>query len=463
MKKIYPLLVALVVFMFPFATYAAVNVTLRNDSTEAATGSVSIGIDTETDTLEKISLPIKYSGGLVLTDVTDGDVGCSDLNYIESQDSQDTIIVTCELDTPAALDGILANILFTSTGEPISFELIESEELDLGTLSLGDVVNFAQEASLTETPVTEDGATEQPLNEDLMVTTGTPTDSEKNNLLSSITEYLPYILIAGSVILLISIVVILLSKKKGPKTPKAPKIKKEKKGKLQQTTPIIENKEENQHSLKDMVNSAKSAPDQIAPEKTVSPQEQAPAPIPMSQATSQPSVQPTYTPPQQTTPITPNASQEEDLQEILQRESSVPTAMGDNTPTEIPQTEAPGVQEPNQEVPFSTGFAIPQQTNPESIMPEISQPQASPITGTQAPQEENPIQQPGVDQNLQENINGQINQINGGVIPTQEPPMETAQQPTQQEPQPQMPPIALQQNSNTDNTPEEMPPVPPTM
>jgi hypothetical protein len=145
--------------------------------------------------------------------------------------------------------------------------------------------------------------------------------------------------------------------------------------------------------------------------------------------------------------------------------------MGDNTPQGVPQTETPQAPQPNQGVPFSTGFSAPQQQDaPENIMPEAPQPQVnateemSPMTSAPESVVANPMQQTEAPQDLQESVNGQINQINGGVVPTQQPPMETtAQQPPQQESQPQMPPITLQQNPGTDNTPEEMPPVPPTM
>ena len=453
MKKLFSILVASAILMFPFATYAAVNITLR----EADTGSVAIGIDTETDTLESVVLPISYSEGVEITDVTEGDVTCSELSYEESQDTPNTLIVICTLDSATALDGVLGNITYNSTGDtPATFEVAESDELDLGTLTLGQTVSFEQtstgstaedvtttgdELPTTETPTTE---------EDLMVTTGETAETATNgNLLSSITEYLPYILIAGSVILLISIVVILLGKKDGSKQPKE---KKGKKGDPTQVSPVMGGEQQSERSLKDMVNNPDSAPTQTAP---------IPSPTPMSQNTPQTPAQPTYTSPQQSVPPISSASQEEDLQEILQRESSIPTAMGDNTPQEMPQAETPQAPQTNQGVPFSTGFSAPQQDGPENIMPEAPQPitnptqEMSPVTSVPETETTNPIQQPGTTQNLQENVNGQISQINGGVIPTQ--------QPTQQESQPQMPPITLQQNPNTDNTPEEMPPVPPTM
>lgn len=452
MKKLFALFIASGIFMFPLAAYAAVNITLR----EADTGSVAIDIDTETDTLESISLPISYSEGVEITDVTEGDVTCSELVYTESQDNPNTIVITCTLDSATALDGIIANISFTSTGDtPVTFEVVESDELDLGTLTLGQAVNLEQTSADTITDdVTTTGedlptTTETPTtNEDLMVTAEEPTTTTEGSLLNSITEYLPYILIAGSVILLISIVVILLGKNKGPKEPK---VKKDKKGEQKEMPPVMGEEQQSERSLKDMVNNPESAP----------------TPTPMSQNAPQQQAQPTYTPPQQSTPIISSASQEEDLQEILQRESSVPTAMGDNAPQETPEA-----SQFNQEVPFSTGFSAPQQQEgPENIMPEAPQPQTTPTQEfnpvTSAPETEvaNPMQQPSTAQDLQENVNGYINQINGGVIPTQQPPMGTTtpQQPTQPESQPQMPPITLQQNPSTDNTPEEMPPVPPTM
>lgn len=456
MKKIYSLLVASAIFMFPFATYAAVNITLR----EADTGTVAIGIDTETDTLETVTLPISYSEGVEITDVTEGDVSCSELSYTESQETSNAILVTCNLDSATALDGVLANIAFTSTGDtPATFEVVESDELDLDTLSLGQTVSLEQTSAGSETQeVTTTGeelptTTETPTtNEDLMVTTGEPTTTESDgSLLSSITEYLPYVLIAGSVILLISIVVIILGKKKGPKQPKQ---QKGKKGDPKQMSPVMGGEQKSERSLKDMVNNPDSAPAPGTPVQQPPAQQPAPAPIPMSQNAPQtppPAPRPTT---QQSTPPISNASQEEDLQEILQREASVPTAMGDNTAQEIPQT--PPAQQPSQGVPFSTGFATPQQEGPANIMPEA--PQQPEIEAT------NSMQQSGVPQNAQESINGQINQINGGVIPTQQAPMDTVPpQQAQSESQPQMPPITLQQNPNTDNTPEEMPPVPPTM
>ena len=402
MKKIYSFLVASAILMFPFSTYAAVNITLK----EAEVGNVAVGVDTETDTLESITLPISYSEGVEITDVTDGDITCSELNYTESQEATNTILVICKLDSATALDGVLANIAFTSTGDtPATFEVVESDELDLGTLTLGETVSFEQ--TNTEPPITTETPTEQ---EAPTVTTGEPVATTETNLLDSITNYLPYILIAGSAILLISIVVLLLKKDKGPKQPKG---KEDRKEDQNQTPPVVQTEQQSERSLKDMVNNPNSAPVQVTP-------------TPTDQNTPQIQTQPTYTP-----PIT-STSQEEDLQEILQRESSIPTAMGDNT------------LQANQDVPFSAGFSTPPQNQG-----------MGPITSAPDTEVSSSMQQSQTVQDLQESVNKQINQINGGVIPPQ--------QPTYPESQPQMPPIISQQDQNTDDTPEEIPPIPPTM
>lgn len=398
MKKIYSLLVASIVFMFPFTTYAAVNITLR----EADTGSVAIGIDTETDTLESVTLPISYSDGVEITDVTDGDITCLELSYAKSQEATNTILVTCKLDSATALDGVLANIAFTSTVDtPATFEVVDSDELDLGTLTLGETVSFEQtttepttveeQQTTTETPVVETNPT---------TTTEEPVATTKTNLLDSITNYLPYILIAGSVILLISIVVLLLRKDKDPKEPK---VKKNKEGDQNQMPPVMREEQQSERFLKDMVNNPNNAPTQTTPIETT----------PITQNTPQTPPQPTYTPQQQSTPPIMGATQqEEDLQEILQRESSIPTAIGDNAAPQVtPQTEVyqPTQTDNQQSVPFSTGFSTPPQyESPENVMPEPPQSQTNPT-------------------------------------------------------QPQMPPITSQQNQDTDNTPEEIPPVPPMM
>jgi hypothetical protein len=475
MKKLFSLFVASAIFMFPFATYAAVNITLREDSSGDPL-IVAIAVDTETDTLERIAIPLQYPEGIVPSEVLPGDIECTNLDYSPSQADPNIIIVTCELSSPTALDGVLGNMSFlVERDDTYTINVVESDELDLDSLSTGQIVNLEQVSISTGTNGEEVTTTGEELpttagapttEEDLMVTTGEPTTTTEGNLLSSITEYLPYVLIAGSVILLISIVVILLGKKKGPKQPK---VKKEKKNEPKQMSPVMGGEQKSERSLKDMVNNPESAPVQTTPTQPAPAQEPTPAPIPMTQNAPQTPTQPTYTPPQQSTPPIASASQEEDLQEILQRESSVPTAMGDNTPQEVPQTETPQAPQPNQGVPFSTGFSAPQQQNaPENIMPEAPQPQVNateemtPMTSPPEAVVANPMQQTEAPQDLQESVNGQIDQINGGVVPTQ-PPVGTTQQPTQQESQPQMPPITLQQNPGTDNTPEEMPPVPPTM
>ncbi len=93
MKKLFSLFVASAIFMFPFATYAAVNITLREDSSEDPL-VVAIAVDTETDTLERIAIPLQYPEGIVPSEVLPGDIECTNLDYSPSQADPNIIIVT---------------------------------------------------------------------------------------------------------------------------------------------------------------------------------------------------------------------------------------------------------------------------------------------------------------------------------------------------------------------------------
>lgn len=427
MKKIYSLLTVFAVFMFPLTALAAVSVAITDTSIQES-NSISITIDTETDTLGRVALPIRHSEGVTITEVTPGTIDCLDLDYTESTQEENIVTVVCELDSATALNGVLANISFTSTDDSYTFEVFEGEEFDLDGLFLGETVNLLG----NDTPLQADGEDISLESEEFLVTTqeGTP-DPSQASFLDSITEYLPYILIGGSVILLISIVAILLGKKKGPKVPK------ENKGQQPESTapipPMATPGQGGEPSLKDMVNNPNSAPDQQqSPEMT--------PPIPEQVAP----------PTQEFTPPVSPASQEDDLQEILQRESAP-------IQNETPVQEAFPIEQPvqSQEVPFSAGFnAAPQTESPESIIPEAP----VPVTGqegqiTEQPIATAPFESPidsgpvNIDPNLQVSVNGHISEINSGIAP---PPVETQQ----------VPPLSSQ---NPEDLTGDLPPVPPTM
>jgi hypothetical protein len=473
MKKLFISLTVFVFFLVPFGVFAAVNISLEDSSAEDA-NSVSININTETDVLEQVILPISFSDGVTVTDVTEGTVKCPTLEYSNSADN--TIIIKCELEETTALDGTLATILFTATEEGYSFEVSEDDEnLDIGNLTLGDVTDIinigpAQEEETTEPSdeaTTQEDETEDtiPFGDDTLVTTqeGMPLEQEEGNFLQdfnldNITEYLPYILIGGSVILLISIIAILLGNKKKPETTK--KSKKTPSKRTPPQPPTRKEDSQGESSLKSMVNSVESttkqAPTQTPPQRPT-PQTQPPAqPFqqqPPTQRTSSPQISP--------------KTEEEDLQEILKRE-------GTQTPPEEQQQN----QEANQ-VPFNAGLNTGPQSTPsnQNVNATTPQPQTPP-ENPETPMQENPTFK-NPDQELQENINREINQIKRTtpsvetpkvVPPDKNPPatdLNTGSLPSQPSPTPsnEYPPVppTAQQGPPVAQTPEELPETPPTM
>lgn len=483
MKKLFTFLTVFVFFLIPFSVFAAVNISLADTSTED-TNTISINIDTETDVLEQVMLPIRFSEGVTITDVTQGTIECPTLEYSDSLEN--TIIINCELEEATALDGTLATILFTSTEEGLyTFEVLEDDEnLDIGTLALGEVVNIGQTEQLetTDDPLDEstfeDTETDDtiPFEDDTLVTTqdGMPIETEDSFSFDDITEYLPYILIGASVILLISIIAILLGKKKGPKTPKKSKETPPKRTTPKPPTTQNETSQE-EPTLKSMVNSventAKQPPTQTPPEQ----------PTPQSTPEQpQPPVAQQTTPPQQPTPSTPPISQPSQPQPPSQRTSS---------PQISPKTQEEDLQEIlKREAQLTQSTQSNPEQNIDSTTPQPQPPQTPPENKETYMQENPTLKKP--DQELQENINREINQIKRtsppaeapGVIPPDQDPPTTdlntgslPSQPTTSNEYPPVPPSAQQPNQqgNQQNTqqqgppvaqtPEELPETPPTM
>lgn len=424
MKNLYSLL-TVIAFMLvvPFAVFAAVDISLTDTSTEDS-NTITIDIDTQTDVLDKVSLPIRFSEGITILELTAGDIECSTLEYGEDEEINNEIVIRCLLQESTALDGVLVNISFTSTEDIYTFELLENDNLDIGTLVLGETINIGEVTDEEISDIDEEGIPFEdlgfPITQD-----GLAAETEEGFSIEDITEYLPYILIGGSVILLISIIAILLSKKKDSKDSEPINIPTKR---TSPQPPVQDTKLKEEPSLRSMVNevsNTKSLP-QEDPQPEINAQPDSPftttqptpsiqtppvPPVPPAQPTSQqPPVQKTNTP-----EISPSA-QEEDLQEILKRESSR-TQEQQTTQSTTPETPIePQIQAhpPTQRVPVSGNL------NPANTQTLNSVPQNQPQNVQTSPEYPS--------------------------VPA------SALQPT---PPPQVPPVV--------ETPEELPDVPPTM
>ena len=439
MKKTYSLLAVVAFLLVPFAVFAAVDVTLRDTSTQDSK-TITIDIDTQTDVLDKVSLPIRFSEGITISELTAGDIECSTLEYGEDEEINNEIVIRCILQEATALDGTLVNILFTTTTEDYTFELLDNENLDIGTLTLGETVNIGDLIDPELTTQLEEGL---PFEDEAFTIAQDSVGEEAKEGFSidNITEYLPYILIAGSVILLISIIAILLGKKKDSKDSKATDIPTKR---ISPQPPVESTETEEEPSLRSMVNGVNNTQSQpqVPPQTNTNVQDD--SSFTTTPPTSTPSTQPPLqqtppVPPAQPTPQQPPvqrtstpeiapSTQEEDLQEILNRESSR---------TQEQQT----VQPPTPQAPVEPQVYTQPQSSTQPFAQEV------PFSGNlnTGPQTKTPTVEPN--KNLQGQVNNELNNIN-----TEYPPVPPSAQPNIQQ---QVPPIA--------ETPEELPEVPPTM
>ena len=412
MKKLYVFFAFLFTFLLPLSAMAAVDIAI-DDTSSNEEYSVSVSIDTGIDTLDTLVLPIEFSDNVVITDVLTGSVICSKFDFVENNN---ILTITCELDTPSSLNAVLANIEFTSTSDEYSFKVLDdNSSLDIGGLGLGAITNIGSTETTTNRIATEE-IDAIPINEetedDFLVTSDQPVEDTASST-EGIMTFLPYILIGGSVVLLITILAIIFSKKGTSK--KSEYIPVENPTPQDSTVPV----QNEENTLKDMVNNT-ATPIEETPIPTP-PVQDTPAPVmPTIQETPAPTMPPmeeipiSSEPLQQAQPTT----EEQDLEEILRSENSTP------------------VQPMDQPV-----------IHPEAMQPQTmetvdvsSQPQPSPedMLSNNVARELNQMQDTGSGIDLQ-----------GGMQEPVEP------QPTQG--------FDTPQGGEVDQQEESMPPIPPTM
>lgn len=424
MKKLYVFFAFLFTLLLPLSAMAAVNIAL-DDTSSSEEYSVSISIDTGIETLDTLVLPIEFSDNVVITDVLTGSVVCSKFDFVENNN---ILTITCEFDSPSSLNAVLANIEFTSTSDEYFFKVLDDNtNLDIGGLGLGTITNIGSpKASANRMTTEEIGAI--PINEetedDFLVTS--EATKETTSSTEGIMTFLPYILIGGSVILLITILAIIFSKKETSKKSEYIPVEN---STLQDSTTSLQNQE---NTLKDMVNNT-ATPVEETTVPTLSVQD-TPAPVmPTMQETPVPTIMPSIEetpissePLQQAQPTT----EEQDLEEILRSENNTPVeSMG------IPSNITP-VQPMDQPV----------------IHPEVMQPQTMETVDVSSQP------QPSPEDVLSNNIARELNQMQdtGSGIDLQGGIQEPVQpQPTQG--------FDTSQGGEVDQQEESLPPIPPTM
>lgn len=385
MKKLYILFALAILSVFPTKLYAAVDFNLADNSTTTVK-SLSVTVNTGAEALSNVEFTIQGSEDMTFTDVSTGTVSCTTFNKnITGQ----TVNIVCNLAEETTVNGIIANVLFTATSEDYTVEVLE-DSIKIDTLKVGNIVNIGT-FETTEAP--DDATTVGQDEEAVEKTTEVATDTNTTETGFDIMNYLPYILLGGSVILLISIIGVLLSKKKN----KNPEV-------ITEETPKVESVSETQTiskepTLKDMVN-LNTPMTQETPQETTVAQEVA----------------------------APTQAEEKDLQDILNKEQTPQMTMAPEMPSTPPTNETPAevASTPVMETPLS----MPMNT------PPIQEEQTE---SNQAPAEVS-ISEPTTDQpiDLQKIINDQIQQIPPEAMNTEEKP--ATEEPAEEEALPPVPP-----------------------
>ncbi|MDD4381925.1 MAG: hypothetical protein PHE21_01100 [Candidatus Dojkabacteria bacterium] len=372
MKKLFiiPLLISFMIL--PFQAFASVDITLEDKSTTEQK-SVSVLVDTGTDVLGSISFKVQASDDVDITQVIDQNSTCEEFTYV---DESNVITISCTLDEEKVLSAYVGTIIFTSTGDDYTFTILKNDGLDLGELTLGTVTDIEAEEEVEE----EDTTT--------ATTTTTPTTTSST---SSITKYLPYILIGGAVILLISVVGIIFSKKKEPKnneTPSTPE------------TPV---------------------------ETTTVPE----TPAPAEEPATEPVKEELYTPTLQTQE--PATQPEPTIQEALEQPIQEPVMPQQETPIETAMPTQEPIM-PQQEVPVETPVSEQDQSSDLSALINAEQQTPAPMPAEQTP---TPMETPTMPEtpsqplpDLQKLVNTQV-QDEGIPVPASE---DTVPQPTEEVP-----------------------------
>ncbi len=193
------LLAILFLVISPFVIYAS-SITLQEDGT--TTKSVSVDINSASESVSDIKVVIQASEEVTVGKITNTSISC---DTFKDSSSNNIIELTCTRATPTAVNGALAQIEFTTSSDTYSFT-VDKEKTTVGDAAPTNVFNIEKKITETTTPPT---TTTTPANTTTQTTTKATTEKS-----SSFMDYLPYVLIAGAGILLISIIGILLTRKK---------------------------------------------------------------------------------------------------------------------------------------------------------------------------------------------------------------------------------------------------------
>jgi len=206
---VFSILFLLVSFNLAFAA----EVKLEDTST-VSDKLISLSVDTKEETTDTIKIVLKASEDVDISDVQEGALGCSTFSSVPNKN---IVEIICTFSLPKTVSGKLADIKFTTASESYDFTVDETQS-EIGKLKIDNVVNIgdmqieqSQATNNSDTSeTTEETTTSKETTETTPKTTSQTVTKEQNGFM----DFLPYVLLGAAGIFLISIIVLLITKKK---------------------------------------------------------------------------------------------------------------------------------------------------------------------------------------------------------------------------------------------------------
>lgn len=206
---VFSILFLLVSFNLAFAA----EVKLEDTST-VSDKLISLSVDTKEETTDTIKIVLKASEGVDISDVQEGALGCSTFSSVPNKN---IVEIICTFSLPKTVSGKLADIKFTTASESYDFTVDETQS-EIGKLKIDNVVNIGdmqiEQSQTTNNSDTSETTEETTTSKETTETTPKTTSQTVAKKQNGFMDFLPYILLGAAGIFLISIIVLLITKKK---------------------------------------------------------------------------------------------------------------------------------------------------------------------------------------------------------------------------------------------------------
>lgn len=184
------------------------------DTSTVSDKLISLSVDTKEETTDTIKIVLKASEDVDISNIQEGALGCSTFSSVPNKN---IVEIICTFSSPKTVSGKLADIKFTTASESYDFTVDETQS-EIGKLKIENVVNIgdmqieqSQATNNSDTSeTTEETTTSKETTETTPKTTSQTVTKEQNGFM----DFLPYILLGAAGIFLISIIVLLITKKK---------------------------------------------------------------------------------------------------------------------------------------------------------------------------------------------------------------------------------------------------------